>query len=187
MITQSHLLLNLTAISFSIIILIIRLKPEKHPILWYLSVFPSVLIHELSHYTVALILKGKPVLPSFEIQEEENGYVMGSVICKNPNALNSFPVGIAPLFLLILAYLITFKTSLPSGIKLLCLVYLVPASIPSKQDLKVAFSTDSVIFWSLVLITAVILYPHFIPLLHKVLHEKFFRTFTLSINRFLHP
>jgi hypothetical protein len=144
--------INLFCLFLSLFLLWIRKHRAKHLFVWYITDFPVFLLHELSHYLIAFLLGARPELPSFQIKEEKEGYVMGSVTCHNLNPFNSLPAGLAPLFLLIPAYWITFHTSLPPGLKILILLYLLPASRPSLQDFKIAFRLLSVLLWLFLLL-----------------------------------
>ena len=64
---------------------------RNFPRLWYVLKFPAHLLHELSHFLVALVLLARPGLPSFALEEKGNVLVMGRVRCRNLNAFNAFP------------------------------------------------------------------------------------------------
>lgn len=69
-------------------------------------VLPGTLLHELSHLTVGWILRAKPsrftVIPKLDGQE----LTLGSVGFNNLKWWNALPIGLAPLLLLPLAFLV---------------------------------------------------------------------------------
>ena len=80
-------------------------------IVFFLINLPGTIIHELSHFIVGLILRGKPVKFTVIPKKTENGYIMGSVSFMNITTINALPIGLAPLTLLPIAFF-GFKYSL---------------------------------------------------------------------------
>ena len=175
--------INFFCLFLSLFLLWIRKYKRKHVLIWYLTDFPVFLLHELSHYLIASLLGARPEPPSFQIEEKINGateYTMGSVKCHNVNAFNALPIGLAPLLLLIPAIL-SFHLHLPFGIKLLILTYLLPASRPSKQDLKVALTPSSLLVWLLLLTSSWLCFSYY----HNA-SLSLYHAITTTLTRILH-
>lgn len=115
----------------------------------------SVFFHELMHYLVSLLTNGKPI--NFTIVplrktyqydgKEITSWELGHVTHSNIRMLNGFYIGLAPLFLLLMAYLVYvywfeyFEANFVNVIFLHLFMYvLVSNSIPSTQDVRVAFA-----------------------------------------------
>lgn len=122
----------------------------------------STIIHEVCHFVVGLLLNGKPT--SFSIlptkNYDENRIQLGSVRFVNLNWYNRIPIGLAPLLIFIFIYyfdlyfFIYFEKNL---INTLLYIYLLSIllinSIPSKTDLKIAFSCiTGIIFYGLIFV-----------------------------------
>ena len=145
------------------------LKTKEHSLIGAWSVnFLGVLFHELAHALVALLLNGKPskfvVFPKTIC--DNNGkkvYVLGHVECSNIRWYNAFPIAMAPLSLLSLAFILEkFYWSLPfvehSLFFLFLYIYLliifIINAIPSSVDFQHAFKNPfGVILWFLVLLS----------------------------------
>ena len=111
---------------------------------------PGTALHELAHYLVALVTGGKPT--GFTIIPRKCGsgdnWVLGSVTLRRPSAFSSLPTGLAPLLLLPFAWIafrnwfLWFPRDLAHTIFLYAAVCLCCcSSVPSAQDLRVAFSS----------------------------------------------
>ena len=117
-------------------------------ICWFL---PGTVLHELSHLLVAAVTGGRPVGFSIIPRREGSGrWRLGSVTVSRPGTLSALPSGLAPLALNVAAYYIYlewptwFGRDLPHTLLMYLVVYLFCySSIPSGQDLKVAFSRPS--------------------------------------------
>ena len=117
-------------------------------ICWFL---PGTLLHELSHLIVAAATGGRPVGFSIIPRREGGGrWRLGSVTISRPGTLSALPSGLAPLGLNVAAYYIYagwsgwFASDLQHTLLMYLVVYLFCySSIPSAQDLKVAFSRPS--------------------------------------------
>jgi hypothetical protein len=146
--------------SLVVLVLIIRLKnyvlQNSNSVVVFFVYFFGVLAHELSHFIVSLLTLGKPVgltvIPvRKELLLEEKRYIyweFGHVVSNNTNFLNSFYIGLAPLLLVPVAYWIyvSFFEYIPfNGFSILFLHILVFVllfnSLPSKTDIRVAFSS----------------------------------------------
>lgn len=119
---------------------------EVFPQVWYLAKFPVCFLHEVCHFLVALVLGGRPSLPSFAVRFEGKKVVLGSVRCSRVTVFNAFPIGTAPL----LAWLIPvclYKTGTHPLWVFAASAYLSPESFPSGQDLKTTLSSGSALLW----------------------------------------
>lgn len=152
-----------------IIVLLERLKRIANRNLflsWFINLSGTIL-HELSHFIVALITFGKPTTFSLipkSTRIVENGlerkiYELGSVSVRNANNFNRFPIGMSPLLLLIpLLYIdnyffIYFENTLKNTLLYLFIVIVIlDSSIPSGQDFKQAFKGYGYIIWLLILL-----------------------------------
>ena len=134
-----------------------------------LTYLVGTFFHELSHYIVAIITTFN--IPKnfilFPKEIEENGkkwFVLGSVDINSErlNIFNSFLIGFAPLFLLLLSYLtyeyffeyyLRFFTLsfIAFTVYVFLIVTFVINSIPSSADLKVARKYGSIYLWILII------------------------------------
>lgn len=71
--------------------------------LYALIVWPGTVLHELSHWLVALLLGGQPGSLSVVPVRTERGLRLGSVGVRRLRAFNALPIGCAPLLLAPLA------------------------------------------------------------------------------------
>lgn len=71
--------------------------------LYALLVWPGTLLHELSHWLVALLLGGQPSSLSVVPVRTERGLRLGSVGVRRLRGFNALPIGCAPLLLAPLA------------------------------------------------------------------------------------
>jgi hypothetical protein len=105
-------------------------------------------LHELTHFVFALMLNGKPDSFSLFPKRDGNYWTLGSVEISNATWYNKMPIGLAPLSLFIFAYYLNhlYVYYVPSRDTftdlgfIFMLVILVENAIPSRQDLRVAFS-----------------------------------------------
>lgn len=147
-----------------IVVLLERLKQfaSRSLLLAWLINLSGTILHELSHFFVALITFGKPTTFSLiprSTETIENGvkvktYQLGSVSIKNANNFNRFPVGMSPLLLLVALFYIDqyffvyFENTLLNTLLYLCVVIiLLDSSIPSSQDFKQAFKGYGYVLW----------------------------------------
>lgn len=124
--------------------------------------FLSVFFHEMAHYLISFLMGGKPIsMTIIPVKKEinENGVIyhrweLGNVVSKDINFFNAFPIGIAPLFLLIIAYYVFIayfdffdRESGPQILFFYFLLYvLISNSLPSREDLKIAFTATAFSF-----------------------------------------
>lgn len=117
----------------------------------FIFYFPGIFLHELMHFIIALILKARPRMMSLYPRKKEDGSIeLGRVVVRNAAWWNQFPIGMAPLFLIILAsflqryYFYFFKFNIASSMLYLYLiVVLIDSAIPSVQDIKNATSSKA--------------------------------------------
>lgn len=107
-----------------------------------LLAMPGTLAHELSHYSIALVLGASPSFPSLLPERSERGWRLGSVAFR-AGLLRSVPIVLAPLLLLplALAWAATFLPAAPWPLRLLHLwlvAALLSAGLPSRADLRIA-------------------------------------------------
>jgi hypothetical protein len=136
------------SVMFHIITRLIEFKVRKRFIL-YIKIFiylPGTIIHESMHYISSLITNGRPVrftiLPKFK----KDKIILGSVANANITWYNSFIIGFAPLITLWLLILyadnyMNLTDSVLFALIQLFLFYIIAiGSVPSGQDVKVAFT-----------------------------------------------
>ncbi|MBP1771413.1 MAG: hypothetical protein H6P99_576 [Holophagaceae bacterium] len=113
--------------------------------LFSLLALPGTICHEACHWLIGKLLNGSPSGFTVIPRREGHGFVLGSVALQNLRWYNAFFIGLAPLLLGPLAYLL-LRWRLGSqphigwseaGLVFL-MANLVFAAIPSGQDLRVA-------------------------------------------------
>src|SRR5688572_31757406 len=72
-------------------------------LLYELLVWPGTVLHELSHWVVALLLGGEPGSLSVVPSRTERGWRLGAVGIRRVRGFNALPIGCAPLLLAPLA------------------------------------------------------------------------------------
>lgn len=113
---------------------------------------PGTILHELSHLLVAAVTGARPVgFSVFPRREPGSGggrWVLGSVTISRPGPVSALPSALAPLALnLVAGYLYLnwggwFPEDLLHTVLRYLVVYLFSySSLPSSQDLRVAFSS----------------------------------------------
>jgi len=136
------------AVMFHMITRLIEFKVRKKFIL-YIKIFiylPGTIIHETMHYIASLITNGKPVRYTIFPQFKEDRIILGSVANANIKWYNSFIIGFAPLTTLWLLILfadnyMNLLDNVGFALIQLFLFYIVAiGSVPSGQDVKVAFT-----------------------------------------------
>ena len=127
-----------------------------------LTTFP----HELAHYIVAFITGGKPegisLLPKKEI-ENGNIYWRLGYVRAYIGKINGFWIGIAPIVWIIVGFLVAkyffmyFEVNCMNTLLFYFIEYLcITNGIPSKQDLKVAFSSNLIVNLIIIIIGGLI-------------------------------
>lgn len=142
--------------------LLFQLKDRLHSTFLFSAYsLPGTLCHELAHFITSLLLAGKPNRMTLTPVENGNGGItLGSVTSRNLVALNAFPICLAPLLMIPVAFrvysrwYIWFPRDFIHGLGLyLVLFSLLSASMPSSGDWRLAFrSPIAACVWSLVII-----------------------------------
>ena len=134
--------------------------------------FLSTIFHELAHFTVALLLGGRPSLPNLIPRRRGDMWILGEVrFYISP--INAFPSATAPLLLFplsILAYVY-----LPPVIREITAWVFLKGAIPSGHDFRVAFTYFvPAIMWILFLVIGFqLLGKELLPIIYPYA-EKFF-------------
>lgn len=158
-----------------ITILILKMK-EISKVNIYLSgivYFLGTFFHELAHYIIALIttfrLPGRiSLFPKYEIVNGRRVIALGYVEVKSSslNILNAFPIGMAPLLLLYLAYIVSKYFFIYYGIwfevgiiayilQSFLMATLIINSVPSRADLILAKTKGSLYFYIVILLISI--------------------------------
>ncbi len=158
-----------------ITILILKMK-EISKVNIYLSgivYFLGTFFHELAHYIIAIIttfrLPGRiSLFPKYEIVNGRRVIALGYVEVKNSslNILNAFPIGMAPLILLYLAYIVSKYFFIYYGIwfevgiiayilQSFLMATLIINSVPSRADLILARTKGSLYFYIVILLISI--------------------------------
>lgn len=84
---------------FAVISSVLLGRVRSGPLFWFVA-FPGVVLHELSHYVIAIVLRGKPEPMNLVPQKQPTGeWVFGSVIFY-PSWWNAGFVALAPMYVL---------------------------------------------------------------------------------------
>lgn len=158
-----------------ITILILKMK-EISKVNIYLSgivYFLGTFFHELAHYIIALIttlrLPGRiSLFPKYEVVNGRKVIALGYVEVRNSslNILNAFPIGMAPLLLLYLAYIVSKYFFIYYGIwfevgiiayilQSFLMATLIINSVPSRADLILAKTKGSLYFYIVILLISI--------------------------------
>ena len=158
-----------------ITILILKMK-EISKVNIYLSgivYFSGTFFHEMAHYIMALIttfrLPGRiSLFPKYEIVNGRRVIALGYVEVRNSslNILNAFPIGMAPLLLLYLAYIVSIYFFIYYGIwfevgiiayilQSFLMATLIINSVPSRADLILARTKGSLYFYIVILLISI--------------------------------
>jgi hypothetical protein len=121
----------------------------------------STIMHEACHFIVGLLLRAKPVSVSLWPRKEGNAWVLGYVAFSNITLWNAAFVGLAPLLMFPLGWLLFLYWTIPSfaagwhlswalsGYVVACCIF---GGLPSTTDIKVAFASAflyGLAFWVL--------------------------------------
>ena len=111
----------------------------------------GVLLHEIMHLVVGVALFAKPVGFSLLPHRQDGGWQLGAVSFSRLNAINSLPVGLAPVSLVAIAYFLFlnwhfwFTASLFSTLCLYAILFILTYNaMPSWQDLRIAFNIKGI-------------------------------------------
>ncbi|MBF0419473.1 MAG: hypothetical protein HQL78_04840 [Magnetococcales bacterium] len=135
-------------VSVVIVILIGKLKHVHCRRLWSAALvnFIGVVLHEVAHFIVAWLLGGRPTRFSVWPQRTVDGFLFGHVVCARMNTFNALPIGLAPLMLLPVAWMLDrqFFVHFPRTtgsyiIYLFLLVIIIENALPSTADWRVVW------------------------------------------------
>ena len=90
-------------IAFVAVSLVLLHLSRRWVLLYALLAWPGTLLHELSHWLVALVLGGQPASLSIVPVRTERGWRLGAVGIRRVRGWNALPIGCAPLLLAPLA------------------------------------------------------------------------------------
>lgn len=127
----------------ALVLLLFRLMRSRFWVFFHLT-FLSTLMHELSHYIVALILNGRPSGMSIFPERNGNHYVLGKVEATNIRWYNGTAIALAPLSLFFLAFAmlphIDFSRDHAASLvgKFYVTASFVQGGLPSNSDLQIA-------------------------------------------------
>ncbi len=116
---------------------------------------PGVVLHELAHLAVGTLLRAEP--SGFSLVPRLRGggrWALGTVSFRRVTAFNAVPIALAPLGLIILAWLLWrhwlawFPATLANTLVLYAAVCLLAGNgLPSRQDLRVAANWRSLLLY----------------------------------------
>ena len=158
-----------------ITILILKMKEISKANIYLSGIvyFLGTFFHEMAHYIMALIttsrLPGRVSLfPKYEVVNGRKIIALGYVEVRNSslNILNAFPIGMAPLLLLYLAYIVSKYFFIYYGIwfevgiiayilQSFLMATLIINSVPSRADLILARTKGSLYFYIVILLISI--------------------------------
>ncbi len=131
------------------VILVLLLVTRRLGVIYFITAFPVTLAHELMHLLLGFLTLGRPCGLRVWPRRSANGYVLGSVSCRNVRWYNGLFIGLAPVLLLpcALALLIWRLHAGPQvnsteAIWAYAVACLTTASLPSWQDIRVALASS---------------------------------------------
>jgi len=137
-----------TPVHILLLAMIMVVLLDRFKCCWYvfaLLVFPSTLLHEMSHFLTALITLGKPLRINLIPQRKAGGFQLGTIVITNFTWFNSGIISLSPLLLIPCALLI-LQVGVPLTTSLLQMVffaYLLASMIygcfPSILDWRIAW------------------------------------------------
>lgn len=143
------------------------LKTSHHSLLgaWSVNIL-GVFFHELAHAMVGFILRAKPdkfvIIPSSITNSNgKKMYVLGHVDCTNLRWYNAFPVSLAPIILLCVAYgiekyywyFVPTQTLFYELLYVYLLITFILNAMPSSVDIKEGFrNIFGIILWVCIIV-----------------------------------
>ena len=132
-----------------VVILTLLLVTRRLGVIYFVTTFPVTLAHELMHLLLGFLSYGQPCGFRVWPRRAANGYVLGSVSCRNVRWYNGLFIGLAPILLLpcALALLIwrlhaASEVDATEAVWAYAVACLMTASLPSWQDLRVALASS---------------------------------------------
>jgi hypothetical protein len=137
----------LVAIAIALLVRMLR----GYFLIFAILCLPGTIAHEFSHWITGLVTGAQPTSMNLIPERSGGSYVLGSVTLQNVRWYNGWLVGLSPLMLLPCAYYIAIhhaghKWSLADICMLYLTAQLILASLPSSQDIKIAFCKSWWIF-----------------------------------------
>ncbi|HET9483348.1 MAG TPA: hypothetical protein VFO79_05270 [Xanthomonadales bacterium] len=138
--------LSILDLAFVALTLVLMRAARRWLPLYALLVWPGTVLHELSHWLVALLLGGQPGSLSVVPVRTERGLRLGSVGVRRLRGFNALPIGLAPLLLAPLALLALVHAARvePRSWVHWALLYVATSAavccLPSFADLKIVAS-----------------------------------------------
>lgn len=141
----------LTADRFFLILAVIVLSSLKHSAyksMWLAMLInlPGTVLHECAHFIVGLLLNARPVTFSLFPKKVDDHYVTGQVGFSNLKFYNALPTSLAPLLLLVFAFLLNkhffeiVKLSFGSYLLyIFLLTVIIENAMPSRTDFRQGF------------------------------------------------
>ena len=137
---------------FLMILLVVFLLKIKY--MTYTNIGLSALVnicgtslHEIAHFVTGLVLNAQPTNLTLWPRKIDGRYVLGQCDFRNIRFYNAFPAALAPLMLLVLGYMLNkwFFANIKVGYLnyigyIFLQTVLIENALPSRQDIKVAFS-----------------------------------------------
>jgi len=113
--------------------------------LFALWVLPGTALHELAHWLMALVCRGRPGALSLWPNFRGRRWTLGYVTIGNPTWYNRVPIALAPLLLLPLAVFCYWRwvrlwpaADFRHWLALYALAMLLPGALPSREDIQLA-------------------------------------------------
>lgn len=167
---------NQVLFSVFITIAIIKLKEISKTNIYFAGIvyFTGTFFHEIAHFIAAFLTTFRfpekvSLFPKREIIDGKKGIVLGYVQVKqnNINILNAFIIGMAPLSLLYLAYLVSisffdyysiwFSVGITAYIlKSFLIATLIINSVPSKADFNIAIQKGSLYLYTILILLLIV-------------------------------
>lgn len=150
-INTPEFLANLTSDRFFLILAVIMLSSLKHSAyksMWLTMLInlPGTILHECAHLIVGFLLNARPVSFSLFPKKAGDNYVTGQVGFSNLKFYNALPTSLAPLLLLVFAFLLNkyffelIKLSFGSYLLyIFLLTVIIENAMPSRTDFKQGF------------------------------------------------
>ena len=142
------LLTNNRFLLILLVIVLMRLKYNTYSSMWASALvnIPGTILHELMHFTIGLLLNARPCnFTIFPRKAPDGSYVMGSVGFRNVTFYNAVPSAMAPLFLLVIGFMINRYylpvmplTAVNYILYVLLQTIIIENAMPSGADFRVA-------------------------------------------------
>ncbi len=138
--------LTVLDLAFIVFALLLMHFAKRWVLLYALLAWPGTVLHELSHWLVAMLTGGRPTSLSLVPSRTERGWRLGAVGIGSVRWFNALPIGIAPLLLAPLAWIaLSYSTRFAAATwqhwaALYVAVAAAASCLPSLADWKIVFS-----------------------------------------------